>query len=479
MAPSNSDYLLARMVADDENTAPTASRSRGMTIPGWLNYQEGDYAHQGEAIQAWELNDRQGIWAIATGGGKTLTSLVAATRLKEERGKLLVIIGVPTNPLFEQWCDEIREFGLEAAFTGRLSKENKLKKVREALDRLFFGVSEAEAIVCTLDFLSTPDFEQLLQGYQTVSQLLILDEVHNFGVPSFLQNLPEWIPYRLGLSATPIRQYDEEGTEKILQFFGGHEKPVYEFSLDDAIGKCLTPYDYFLHVSELDDDELEEWVELSDKIRQRFAMSGGEIDGDDQLTLLLTRRRKIVETASSKVATLETLLSQKSKDELSHSLIYLTGKDPEQMEQVHEVLDRLGHTYHRVTEQETGRAKVLNETINSFREGHLTFLTAKKVLDEGFNMPEIRRAFILASETTEKQWVQRRGRVLRKSPGKTHAEIHDFIALPASDLEADSDTKKLVQGELKRCEEFARLAANRARADGPEVILNAVRIKYS
>ena len=149
------------------------------------------------------------------------------------------------------------------------------------------------------------------------------------------------------------------------------------------------------------------------------------------------------------------------------------------MDQVHEVLDRLGHTYHRVTEDVTGRPKLLNQTITAFREGRLTFMTAKKVLDEGFNMPEIRRAFILASETTEKQWVQRRGRVLRQSPGKSHAEIHDFIVLPPSNLEADAESKKLVQGELARCEEFTRLASNRAAADGPEIVLSEIRIKYS
>ena len=101
-APSPTDYLLAKSVAESENSAPAFNRSRKMTIPSWLNYKEGDYSHQGEAISAWESDGRQGILSIATGGGKTLTSLVAASRLQEERGKLLVIIGVPTNPLFEQ-----------------------------------------------------------------------------------------------------------------------------------------------------------------------------------------------------------------------------------------------------------------------------------------------------------------------------------------------------------------------------------------
>ena len=109
----------------------------------------------------------------------------------------------------------------------------------------------------------------------------------------------------------------------------------------------------------------------------------------------------------------------------------------------------------------------------------LRFLTAKRVLDEGFNVPEIRRAFILASTTTSKQWVQRRGRVLRKCEGKTHADIHDFLVLPPSEGPVDGGTKKIVKGELARCDEFSSLARNRDAVNGPESVLNDARIRFA
>jgi superfamily II DNA or RNA helicase len=118
--------------------------------------------------------------------------------------------------------------------------------------------------------------------------------------------------------------------------------------------------------------------------------------------------------------------------------------------------------------------------MNAFANGVLHALTAKRVLDEGINVPQIDTAFILASTTVEKQWVQRRGRVLRPSPhtGKTHAVIHDFLVLPPDDVAVDDDARRLVEGELARCDEFARLARNRAAHGGPYEVINEARFRY-
>jgi superfamily II DNA or RNA helicase len=451
---------------------------RDISIPEWLNYEEGDFKHQGEAVRAWESADRSGVLAIATGGGKTIASLVAAARLRTEVDKLLVVVAVPTKPLFSQWCNEIRDFGLEAPFKADSVRNTKLQRTRDVLEDLFFEVSRTEAIVVTIDLLCDSEFQSVLQEFN-IPTLLIADEVHNFGTAQFLDNTPDWIEYRLGLSATPVRQYDEEGTDALFEYFQGGT--VFEFGLMDAIGKCLTPYDYHLHPVELSEDEGEQWLILSDRISQHAARCGDtpSPEEENRFQTLLNARRAIIETAEGKLARLRSLLSGKSSEEVCHSLIYVTGKDPQQIHDIHGVLDELGYLYHRVTEAETQNPRLLENTIRSFRSGTLGFLTAKRVLDEGFNVPEIRRAFILASTTTSKQWVQRRGRVLRKCEGKTHADIHDFLVLPPPAGYVDDRTKKLVQGELARCDEFATLARNRFSVDGPENVLNEARIRFA
>jgi|APSaa5957512535_1039671.scaffolds.fasta_scaffold08934_3 superfamily II DNA or RNA helicase len=457
---------------------PLPAEVRDISVPEWINYEEGDFKHQGDAVEAWESANRSGVLAIATGGGKTIASLVAAARLRTEVDKLLVVIAVPTKPLFAQWCDEIRDFGLEAPFKADSAKKTKLQRTRAVVQDLYLEISRTEAIVATIDLLCDGEFQSVLQEFN-IPTLLIADEVHHFGTSQFLNNAPDWIEYRLGLSATPVRQYDEEGTEALFEYFLGGT--VFEFGMQDAIGKCLTPYDYYLHPVELSQDEVEQWLALSARISRHAARCGDNPSEEDKTTLqtLLNARRTIIETAQAKLLVLRDLLSGKSSDELQHSLIYVTGKAPQQIKDIHDVLSELGHLYHQVTEKETANRRLLADTITAFRSGTLSFLTAKRVLDEGFNVPEIRRAFILASTTTSMQWIQRRGRVLRKCEGKTHADIHDFLVLPPSEGQVDSGTKKIVKGELARCDEFSSLSRNRDSANGPESVLNDARIRFA
>jgi superfamily II DNA or RNA helicase len=475
--PTIADYQRA-LDASRILPPPPPAEVRDISIPEWINYEEGDFKHQGDAVEAWESANRSGVLAIATGGGKTIASLVAAARLRTEVDKLLVVIAVPTKPLFAQWCDEIRDFGLEAPFKADSAKKTKLQRTRAVVQDLYFEISRTEAIVATIDLLCDGEFQSVLQEFN-IPTLLIADEVHHFGTSQFLNNAPDWIEYRLGLSATPVRQYDEEGTEALFEYFLGGT--VFEFGMQDAIGKCLTPYDYYLHPVELSQDEVEEWLDLSARISKHAARCGDNPSEEDKTTLqtLLNARRAIIETAQAKLLVLRDLLSGKSSDELQHSLIYVTGKAPQQIRDIHDVLSELGHRYHQVTEKETANRRLLADTITAFRSGTLSFLTAKRVLDEGFNVPEIRRAFILASTTTSMQWIQRRGRVLRKCEGKTHADIHDFLVLPPSEGQVDSGTKKIVKGELARCDEFSSLSRNRDSANGPESVLNDARIRFA
>lgn len=474
--PTEEDYAGAAAQARD--TDEPADAPPQFAIPAHLEIDEGPYAHQGRAVRDWESHDRRGILAMATGAGKTISALVAAHRLLQEAGSLLLVITVPTRPLITQWAAECIEFGLRPIVSPSLAKGKRLRIVQHVLNNIEFGVTSTEVILTTNEGLVEPEFERLLEAFEGTA-MLIADEVHNLGgVQRFLSRPPDWPTARLGLSATPIRQYDDEGTNFLLEYFGD---VVFEFGLDDAIGVCLVPYDYYLHAVNLTDEEAERYADLSEKIRRQVARSGGELRSDDtQLTILLNKRRLILETAAGKLASLERLLDDTGPESIRRALFYTTDKDPRQLTEVNEILRRRRIRAHQITDAETSRGRLMSATMKAFASGILHALTAKRVLDEGINVPQIDSAYILASTTVEKQWVQRRGRVLRPSPqtGKTHAVIHDFLVLPPPEVATDEDARRLVRGELARCDEFARLARNRAAADGPYETVNEARFRY-
>lgn len=473
--PTETDY--ERAVSAVTRIEEVQAQPARFAIPSHLRIDDGPYSHQGRAVSAWEGAGRRGILAMATGAGKTISALVATHRLAAQ-APLAVVIAVPTKPLLTQWAAECVEFGLQPLVAPPMARQKRLQAVQLALDNLTFGVTEVEAIIVTNEGLVDPDFRRLLEDYDGPA-ILIADEVHNLGgVKEFISDPPAWPTAKLGLSATPVRQYDDEGTAALLDYFGD---VVFEFSLDDAIGVCLVPYDYFVHRVDLTDEERERYAELTDRIKRRVAMSGGSMSNDDlQLTILLNQRRLILETATGKLGVLEALLDSQPEGSVKRSLFYATDKDPQQLVAVNEILRSRRIRAHQVTESETSSGRLLAATLDAFASGVLHALTAKRVLDEGLNVPQIDTAYILASTTVEKQWVQRRGRVLRPSAAtnKTHAVIHDFLVVPPSGSGADEDERRLIESELRRCDEFARLARNRASADGPLAVLNDVRFEF-
>ena len=447
-------------------------------IPDCLDINQGPYTHQGKAVQAWEANGQRGILAMATGSGKTISALIAAKILYDQNPSLLIIIAVPTAPLLLQWKLECGDFGLRPLLAPKLPKRQRLRRVQHVLDNLQLGVTDVEAIITTHAGLMDSELNDLL-ATRDGEILLIADEVHNLGGSlRFRSHPPTWANRRLGLSATPIRQFDDDGTQQLLDYFSG---VVFEFSLEDAIDVCLVPYDYILHRVNLTDHEAEEYIALSARIAQIVARNGGELDTEDaRLLHLLNRRRLLLETASAKIASLEKLLDQLDIEPVRRTLFYATDKDPLQLRQINEVLRSRRVRFHQVTALETSRGRLMSDTLRTFKEGILHALTAKRVLDEGINIPQIDTAYILASTTIRKQWIQRRGRVLRPSPetGKTHATIHDFVVLPPLGAPTDHDVVRMVKGELARCEEFASIARNRAAVEGPYSVINELRYEY-
>lgn len=437
-----------------------------LVIPEWLDYRNGDYKHQGEAIDAWFTNNKQGILAIATGGGKTLTSLTAATLLSRDLESLLIVVAVPTKALMEQWTREVALFNVQAINLNNFSVKNKkLKAIREACKNLRFQSSKVEAIILSHDALKSDVIEEIEKYSSNIPMLLIADEVHNLGSDGFIESPPKFFQYKIGLSATPIRQYDADGTEFLFQYFG---KVVYEFALDKAIGNCLVPYNYYTHPLYLTMDESELFTEITEKIK-KLSYAATMHKSSDEFKLwsnYCIQRRRIIETAENKILKLKGCLHKEQAD-FSYTLIFCSDKDPEQLEQVNDLLNHYHINYHQITGEETTDIKLLNQLVEDYNSGILQVLTSKRVLDEGFNVPQTRTAYILASNTTEKQWIQRLGRVLRKSPGKDYAEIHDFIVLPMmNDDVLDEDFLNLLRSEAKRLQFFIQHSRNGTEKDG-------------
>lgn len=448
---------------------PSISPTR-LELPDGLNIDSGPFAHQGKAISKWEIAGRKGILAMATGSGKTITALAAAARIQEEGEALMVVISAPYRPLVAQWMDEVEAFGVKAVPLKGTARE-RTNRLDLAVRGLATGIFKIQVAVVTENYLATSEFRTLLDAIPVhIKTLLIADEVHNLGSRSFISNPPNRFDYRLGLSATPERQYDPEGTRALFDFFGAK---VFEYSLAEAIGICLVPYNYYIHRVYLTEDEFEEWQQIT----ARLVLAG--FNGEDQdpnesgklsteVQALLNKRRKVIEAAENKCLVLKKLLRAKPREEIRHTLIYATDKDRDQLRSINNMLQNdLNLTIHQLTAEETQSKKRASYLLDRFAEGEFQIITCMRVLDEGVDVPQVNAAYLLASNTVKRQWIQRRGRVLRRCEtiNKKVAHLHDFVVIPPDPT--DSGGRSILKAELDRAQEFAELANNSGVKDGP------------
>ena len=455
-----------------------------LQIPHWLEWRSGRYAHQGDAVESWEAGTEaeHGTIAMATGAGKTLAALVCATRAQGRLGDMafLVVVSVPSIPLMIQWKDEVARFGITAVAPSlEPSADVALTHVFRRL-----AAGGTHVLIVTNSLLCTPAFQSTVatktkSSDKHIATMLIGDEAHTLGAHGFISNRPEFFERRLALSATPERQYDPDGTEKIFEFFG---PPVYEFGLDRAIGFCLAPYNYYVHAATLDGDELDDFEALTRRIGA--AIGQGLAEDESVLTSLLIARRRIIETAQAKISLLREVLDRRGPRTLTQVLIYASAKNPRQFDDIADLLTDLDVRWAPVTQDETSSPQQLNRTLAAFKAGGYQVLLAKKVLDEGIDIPSIREAFIVASSTVQREWIQRRGRVLRLHPEKPWAIVHDFVALPPAPMVTGMSTpnmknmKKIIRSELDRAYSFAAHARNAAGKDGVLSDLQRIRRAY-
>ena len=418
-------------------------------------WDEGAYKHQGEAVEAWEKGDFCGILEMATGSGKTLTSLLAASRLIESH-PLLLVIAVPNRVLLKQWIDDCRYFGVEPYVADESStQEAHLINIKALMSAVKTESVKQHIVIVTHDFIKNHKLSEFLSKTSNAPHcMLIADEVHKLSLESFLKN-PPTVRYRLGLSATPWRQNEVDANKKLVSYFG----PIrFSFPLEKAIGICLVPYRYEAKLVEASDIELEYWLEqraayaawmgscekpLSAANRKLAAMKGKQM-------------RRWIEASSAKIAALAEDLKSIGPENVTRTLIYCTSAEPSQIIEVNSLLSKLGIPWAQITQNETSDPNKVKAILRAFKNGDIRVLTAKKVLDEGFNAPAIDTAFFLASSTSTREWIQRRGRVLRLWPGKTQSRIFDYgVVAPQLDGAKENDFSR---GDLLRIKEFFRLA---------------------
>jgi len=428
--------------------------------------------HQKDAIRKWFGNNGRGLLAMATGSGKTITALALASKVYEwANAPLLIVIVCPFLHLCAQWIDEAQRFGLDPLLCA-LDRSRWYESLSTRLFNLASGTRRVASVVVSNATLATPAFQGLLRRAPARS-LFIGDEVHNLGAPDLRNALPENFAFRLGLSATPQRHRDPAGTEAIRVYFG---EPVIRYTLRQALqDRVLCPYRYFPVLVRLQDDELDTYLQLTRRIGQIMGTSeAGE--GSTYLEVLLLQRARLLASARGKIPALIGCLSPQK--ETTHNLIYcgdgsVEGEvDASIMRQIDAVVRALGRDVGMAVAKYVADTPLTRRHIlrKRFAEGSIQGLIAIRCLDEGVDIPETRRAFILASSTNPRQFIQRRGRILRRAPGKSMADIYDFIVEPSME-ELDPSApifptvRNLFRRELSRILEFAGLAVN-----GPEAL---------
>jgi len=458
-------------------------KEKGPRLPEVNNFKLRDY--QNEAIENWVEDDYQGIFSMATGTGKTITALGAATRLFNDNNKQLAIIIVcPYQHLVEQWVEDIKFFGMDPIIGYSASEQRNWRRIlRRNVDNYNYEITDHFCFVTTNATFGSKYVQDRLKRLQK-NFLIIIDEAHNFGAEHLSKSLLTNAKYRLALSATIERHMDEEGTQKLFSYFN---TVSFEYSLEEAIRNgMLTPYEYYPIPVHLTDNELEEYKRLTHEISKRLYKDKlGKVKFRDSAKYFLIQRARLVAGAQNKIKALEKAITKSTGED--NILVYCGATtindtdysegnpEEEEIRQIDVVTDLLGNKLGMHVAQFTSRESMKEREVLIDRLANnekLQALIAIRCLDEGVDIPSIKTAYILASSTNPKEYIQRRGRVLRKHKDKTKAVIYDFITLPApieqmntlTDDEIDS-YKGLIHREVLRMQDFVSLSMNPSAAD--------------
>ncbi|MFZ3171655.1 MAG: DNA phosphorothioation system restriction enzyme [Carboxydocellales bacterium] len=443
---------------------PLISDLGEIRIPAYIEVRD----YQKEAIITWFKSQGRGILEMATGTGKTITALTTASKLFQQFNNLAIIIVCPYKHLVTQWEKECKKFNLNPilGYESRLLWEEDLNSKITSFN---IGAINCFSLITTNTTFASESMQESLKKIKGNS-ILIADEAHHLGAEHLRTILPENMEFRLGLSATPDRWYDEEGSVALKSYF--ENGVIFKYGLKEAIGTHLTQYYYHPHLILLNDDESEYYIELSKKIAKCFPKGEDyELSQNSYLQNLLIKRARLLSGALNKLAKIRELMDKQRDSKFN---IFYCGdakvEGERQIEQVIRILGSdLGMKVHSFTSEENEQQR--KDLLKRFDSGELQGLVAIRCLDEGVDVPATQNAYILASSTNPREFIQRRGRILRKFPGKQFSYIHDFIVIPRditeiSKLETEifNIERKMMARELRRFKEFADLAVNGPQA---------------
>lgn len=442
-------------------------------------YSEGPREYQISAYNSWVANNYKGMFAMATGTGKTITSLNCLLNEYNKTGIYRAIITVPTTALVEQWKKECAKFNFKNIITVS-SKENWDKNLA------FFNtasklIDTSYIVIVTYASLPRPKFQSYFTQLPK-DTLLIADETHNLGSQGLLRLLPSiHLEKRIGLSATPHRKFDEAGNQAIQEFFNDEPPYIVSYSMEEALKiGWLCNYTYYPHIVKLTDQEMEKYKELSLQLLRMglFDKETGTFRSTPEIEKKLLERKRIIHKAVNKLEAFKSILRSEfdKRKNLKYTLVYV----PEGVETNYNDLDysvetdeenRLINEYTRAVSQTDDSVMVKQFTANSsnreeilknFEQSKIHVLTSMKCLDEGVDVPRSELAIFCASTGNPRQFIQRRGRVLRLHQDKIHATIHDLVVVPEVSDESTFEMEKgLVKKELERVVDFANLAMNK------------------
>ena len=444
------------------------------------------FYYQEDAVEKWVNNDKKLLLEMATGTGKTRTAIGCIRyALQNQRKPIVIVISCPQDTLTMQWKVDIEQLDLDATIDAVQICDGNYRGWRRELktkcQQLTAGLYDSLLIYTTHQTCSNADFIETLQAVKRADRFFIGDEVHGMGASKTRKGLLEEYNMRLGLSATPSRWFDDEGSSLIAGYFGDNS---YKFTIEQALSTpnpmtnkpFLVNYTYHPCFITLTDDELEEYKQLSEKIT-RMNNSKNKEEFADILEFLLFRRADIEKEAENKYAELDRILDEiqaeyENKGERIKDIIIFVSDG--QLPKVLQTLKKRNITAHKFTQAEgtepSSKFDGLSEReflIQQFTKGKYQVLVAIKCLDEGIDIPSAQTGIIMASSTNPREYVQRVGRIIRQAPGKSSAALYDMILHPdLSGFRDDALTsfeEKVFRKEMVRVKDLCANALNNAK----------------
>lgn len=426
------------------------------------------FEHQAKAVELWKKNNYRLLMEMATGTGKTRTAIGCFMQLKNKIEKLVVIVATPQNTLSRQWKNDIED-ELGISFEKSIIADGSNYKWKTDLEKLLLDVSNGiydDAILYTTHAsASSNDFMRIINKYgEMVNLLFICDEVHGIGSEKQKEALLDIYKYRIGLSATPERMFDDEGTSLIREYFGNSS---FEFTIKDALNTInpitgypfLNKFYYHPCFVYLNAEEMDKYKSYSKKIASIINQENPDYELLNNLNIL---RSDVLKNAEAKMAMVESIIDNLNcKERIKDTIIFTTDK---KIDDVLMMLGKKGIMRSKITEEES-TSKIVGirgntereEFIDQFRDGTIQVLIGLKCLDEGIDIKNARIAILMASTTNPREFVQRVGRVIRVAKGKAYSEIYDLIVTTSVE---DNSNNRILEKEAKRTKLIACNAEN-------------------